>query len=395
MTDAPVTLPSRGVSRRAVLVGIAAVAVSASCARSRSGSVPPSSTTAASPTVPPSTMPPSAVPPASVPPASVYVPEGEGWATVDAAGAGWDPVALDAAAGFALERSSAALLVLLDGRILLERMWAGEGYRRDIASAQKSIVSTLAGIAHERGEIDLDAPVTRYLGPGWSFAPAADEEQIAVHHLLTMTTGLDDDLQRVSAPGETWHYNNTTYHLVRLVVEQASGLGVEALTRSRLWDPIGVSADSAWQPRPGRGRFSVDPTRRPLWGLTITPRDLARFGLLVQRNGRWATASVVGEAELDRALQPSSPMNPAYGELWWLNGQESFQLPQRPSQPGPLLPSAPSDVVAALGKDDQKLYVSRSTGLVVVRLGERAAETALSLSSFDDELWKRLLAASP
>lgn len=323
------------------------------------------------------------------------MPEGDGWATIDAAAAGWDPDALDGAARFAQERASDALLVLLDGQILLERTWGGDGYRRDIASAQKSVVSTLVGIAHERGEVDLAAPVTQYLGPGWSLAPTADEEQILLHHLLTMTTGLDDDLQRVTAPGTTWHYNNTTYHLVRLVLERVSGLGAEALTRTRLWDPIGVSAGSSWQPRRGQGRLSVDPMGRRLWGLVMTPRDLARFGLLVQRGRRWGSTSVVAEAELDRALRPSSPMNPAYGELWWLNGQESYQLPQRPSQPGPLLPSAPGDVVAALGKDDQKLYVSRSARLVVVRLGERAAETALSLSSFDDELWARLAAAAP
>ena len=70
-------------------------------------------------------------------------------------------------------------------------------------------------------------------------------------------------------------------------------------------------------------------------------------------------------------------------------------LPQRPTQPGSLVPDAPTDAVAALGKDDQKLYVSRATGLVLVRLGERASEPALSLSSFDNELWRRLLAAAP
>ncbi|MEJ7585371.1 MAG: hypothetical protein WKF43_15110 [Acidimicrobiales bacterium] len=51
--------------------------------------------------------------------------------------------------------------------------------------------------------------------------------------------------------------------------------------------------------------------------------------------------------------------------------------------------------MAALGAADQKIYVSRSTGLVVTRLGEAAAPRAASLSSFDDEFWKRLIAARP
>ena len=125
----------------------------------------------------------------------------------------------------------------------------------------------------------------------------------------------------------------------------------------------------------------------------MTVHDMARFGLLMQRAGRWGDREVVPADELDRVLRPSQPLNPSYGELWWLNGQEAHQLPQRPRRPGPLLPSAPEDLVSALGADDQKIYVSRSTGLVVTRLGQAAAPRAASLSDFDDELWKRLLAA--
>jgi len=57
------------------------------------------------------------------------------------------------------------------------------------------------------------------------------------------------------------------------------------------------------------------------------------------------------------------------------------------------MPSAPADVVAALGAQDQKIYVSRSQKLVVVRQGRAAAQGAQALSDFDDQLWKRLIAA--
>jgi hypothetical protein len=66
------------------------------------------------------------------------------------------------------------------------------------------------------------------------------------------------------------------------------------------------------------------------------------------------------------------------------------------SAPGPLVPDAPSDLVAGLGQDDQKLYVCRSLDLVVTRIGDNAGPTSTdALSGFDNELWRRLVAASP
>jgi hypothetical protein len=55
-----------------------------------------------------------------------------------------------------------------------------------------------------------------------------------------------------------------------------------------------------------------------------------------------------------------------------------------------LFPNAPADLYAALGKNDQKLYVVPSQKLVVVRMGESAGNVQLAASSFDNELWGKL-----
>lgn len=60
---------------------------------------------------------------------------------------------------------------------------------------------------------------------------------------------------------------------------------------------------------------------------------------------------------------------------------------------GPLVPSAPADAFAALGHADQKIYVARSLDLVLVRQGESAGEAKNALSSFDEELWQKVIAA--
>jgi hypothetical protein len=45
---------------------------------------------------------------------------------------------------------------------------------------------------------------------------------------------------------------------------------------------------------------------------------------------------------------------------------------------------------AALGKNDQKVYVVPSQKLVVIRMGESAGNSMLAVSSFDNELWGKL-----
>jgi hypothetical protein len=58
--------------------------------------------------------------------------------------------------------------------------------------------------------------------------------------------------------------------------------------------------------------------------------------------------------------------------------------------PRDLVPPAPKDMFAGMGKNDQRLYVVPSQRLVVVRMGDPADTIAAAISGFDDELWKRI-----
>ena len=120
---------------------------------------------------------------------------------------------------------------------------------------------------------------------------------------------------------------------------------------------------------------------------------MARFGLFILARGNWNGTQVLDTAYFRRMTTPSQPLNRSYGYLWWLNGQPSYQLPgSQVTLPGPLIPAAPSDLIAALGKNDQKIYVVPSLGLVVVRQGQSAGASRLAASSFDNELWTKIMA---
>ena len=154
---------------------------------------------------------------------SLYFPPATGkWKTVTPAQAGWDAKALDAALTYAGEQRSSGVVILHRGRILAERYWelppsptdpndrvhrmttgrTADGQAiEDVASMQKSVMSFLAGVARGKGLLDFDAPVSRYLGAGWSKATPEQEAAITVRHVLGMTSGLATRRQLRGAAG--------------------------------------------------------------------------------------------------------------------------------------------------------------------------------------------------
>lgn len=112
-------------------------------------------------------------------------------------------------------------------------------------------------------------------------------------------------------------------------------------------------------------------------------RDMARYGLLIQRGGVWKGTRVVPEAWLRDALRPSQDLNRGYGYLWWLLGIKK----DRPGR------DVPADLVAALGAKDQKIYVCPSLDVVLVRQGDAAKDATEAESEFDNVLIGGLLAA--
>ena len=87
----------------------------------------------------------------------------------------------------------------------------------------------------------------------------------------------------------------------------------------------------------------------------------------------------------------SQEFNKAYGYLWWLNGKSSFMVPgSQEVANGWLIPNAPEDMYAGLGKNDQKIYVVPSQNLVIIRQGEATGESRLGPSGFDNQLWEKI-----
>jgi CubicO group peptidase (beta-lactamase class C family) len=315
--------------------------------------------------------------------------EGNEWETVALEDLGWCQESVDTLLSYAESRNSKSLIILVDGKM------AVEGYFNDHtanslwywASAGKVLMSTLTGIAQEEELLNINDPVSQYLGDEWTDCSPEEELERTIWNQLTMTSTFDNSIlfwdcttpncfQCDGDPGTQWHYHNGVYRRLHDVVESATGISNNMYTNTRIGSKIGMT-----------GFWTEDQL------FISRTRDMARFGLLALNNFVWDGDVVLGDQNYIEAMTtPSQSLNLSYGYLWWLNGQESHYLPLNPVlQSGSIVPTAPDDMYAGLGANDQKVYVVPSMNMVVVRMGDTAYESEPSLSSFDAELWELIM----
>ena len=309
------------------------------------------------------------------------------WETTSAEALNWNQSQVPPLLDYLESKNTKGFIMLYNGKIVMEHYFNGHSATTPWywASAGKTLTSIVTGIAEENGLLNSNNKVSDYLGTGWTSAPIAKENLITCKHLLTMTSGLDDSLGDDVAPanlkykadaGTRWAYHNV-YVKLQDVIAAASQQTFSSYFDAHLQDKIGMTG--TWIPS---GDLSV------FWSTT---RSMARFGLLASYKGTWNTTKIVNETYFIKAVSTSQNINKAYGYLWWLNGKDSYHLPQSQLEfQGKLIPSAPDDLYCALGKNDQKIYVVPSKKLVIVRMGESAEGTNFALSGFDETLWEKI-----
>jgi CubicO group peptidase (beta-lactamase class C family) len=298
---------------------------------------------------------------------------------------------------FVSKQNTTGFLIIRDRRVLVEENWPAPDDARfrnftygttrdgalleDVASQQKSFVSFLVAAAVDRGLVDVARPVSAYVGAGWSRATPDQEARIRVIDVLTMSSGLTMEFGYAAPAGTTFLYNTAVYAITKHVVAAAAKQPLETTTRDWLTGPAGMS-ETSWRERPAMFAAVGNPT-----GLVTSPRDAAKLGQVVLDGGLAASgARIVSEAGLKAMFTPSAT-NPAYGRLWWLNGS-AYTVGPLGRHDGPLIPTAPPDLVAALGALDRRLFVVPSLRVIVVRMGD-----ATSDHDFDTQLWRRLMPA--
>jgi CubicO group peptidase (beta-lactamase class C family) len=261
----------------------------------------------------------------------------------------------------------------------------GDTTRTDMThSVTKTILTTVTGLAWQRGLIrNLDDRTADYVPTALREELFGGEHnaKITWDHLLRQTSdwsgtlwGVPDWADRpvgatpadypnrpMREPGTFFKYNDVRINLLALATLHVWREPLPEVLREEVMDPIGASNtwrwhgyENSWVALDGRQVQSVSGGGHFGGGMFISAWDLARFGYLFLRNGRWADREIVTEKWIALARTPG-PANPNYGFAnWYLN-------PGRKT-----VPAAPATAVTFRGNGQNIVYVDWEHDLVVV-----------------------------
>lgn len=326
--------------------------------------------------------------------AQYYFPPtlGNEWNTTPISELGWCEDQLPPLMNYLEESGTKGFIVLKDGKIVIEQYFGT--FTVDSlwywASAGKSMTAFLVGLAQEDGLLDIHQSTSEIIGEGWTNCTTEQEAAITVLNQLTMTTGLDDTsgdvdctdpncLNYLADPGTRWAYHNAPYTLLDSVLFYATGESINIYLFNKLSLTTGIYG----------AYLNVD-YNNVLFSKT---RMLARFGSLCLNNGTWNGNPIMSDQEyFYNMTHTSQELNKAYGYLWWLNGSDDYMLPGiQFTFDGPLMPDAPMDVFAAMGKNGQIINVSPSQNLVVVRVGNAPTNEIIFVPNvYNNTIWQYL-----
>jgi CubicO group peptidase (beta-lactamase class C family) len=245
-------------------------------------------------------------------------------------------------------------------------------------SVAKSMLATVAGVAVRDGLIkDLDAPVGALVKDGGYDSPHNavvtwrhhlqqhsewEGEMWGKKHDFVGTVAFGDGERKpraLQAPGSYYEYNDVHINRFSLSLLRLFKKTVPEVFRDEVMNVIGASNTWQWIPYKnsyadvdGRRMASVSGGTRWGGGVWINSWDMARFGYLWLRRGRWGTRQIVPESYVKAALTPS-PHGPDYGFLWWLNTRGGAK-------------TLPTNSFQAQGAGSNTIFVSPDHDLVIV-----------------------------
>lgn len=143
-------------------------------------------------------------------------------------------------------------------------------------------------------------------------------------------------LKIMGTNGQPGHFQYCTpaTHLLSAIITRATGLSAREFANQHLFRPLGMREI----PDHPMKSFSMDNVfgknvkgwvKDPQgystggWGITLSPRDMARFGLLYLSGGKWQGDPVVSQSWVRSSIAPNANQ---YGYLWWLADVDLFNV---------------------------------------------------------------------
>ena len=258
-------------------------------------------------------------------------------------------------------RNINGIIVVKDDTVIFEKYYNGFGLEdsHNVASVTKSVISALIGIAIDKGLLkSIDEKVLDFF-PGYICKPHdLLKRTLTIRHLLTMTAptalksassgneALDrlrrqrnwvnfilDQLGKGVKPGN-FYYSTSNIHLLSAIITRVTGMSAREFANKNLFHPLEIktikdsrmdsfSLDDVFGDNVSGWIHDPQGISTGGWGLTLSPRDMARFGSLYLNQGMWGEEKIISSKWIRDSIEAHSDN---YGYLWWIIKEQNLEI---------------------------------------------------------------------
>jgi hypothetical protein len=221
-----------------------------------------------------------------------------------------------------------AVMALYDGKIFFS--WGDITSNYHCHSIRKPFLSALYGIYVGRGDINLDATLAQLYIDDIPPSLTREEKAATVRNLLMSRSGvyheaaaeaqimIDTRPPRGShAPNTFYYYNNWDFNALGTIFRQETGEDIFQAFKQEIADIVGMedfSIDNCFY------QYEPQKSMHPAYHFRMSARDMARFGVLYQKNGKWKNLQIIPSEWVKASIQAYSvekdAMGVGYGYMW-------------------------------------------------------------------------------
>ncbi|WP_339307293.1 serine hydrolase [Paenibacillus sp. FSL L8-0435] len=274
----------------------------------------------------------------------------------------------------------ASVVVVKNGKVLAEKGYGFSDVESKtaidpkktafrVASVSKTFTSAAVMQLVEQGKVDLQADFQTYV-KGLEFDNPFDKS-VTVENLLTHTTGFEirdpqqEDIHTdfdkyiamedyakqhmppvVREPGSAYMYDNFSFLLLGMIVENVSGEPFESYMQQHIFKPLGMDnssfmLDKKFQKQLATGYdaahnpldlYTIAPTPMPQGGMLSTAEDIGKFMIAFLNDGVKDNERILKESTVKSMEQYRSSIHPLLPNTTY-GFEAAFQLPGAGSSP--------------------------------------------------------------
>lgn len=274
----------------------------------------------------------------------------------------------------------ASVVIVKDGKVLAEKGYGFSDVESKtaidpkntafrVASVSKTFTSAAVMQLVEQGKVDLQADFQTYV-KGLEFDNPFDKP-VTVENLLTHTTGFEirdpqqEDIHTdfdkyiameeyaqqhmppvVREPGSAYMYDNFSFLLLGMIVENVSGEPFESYMQQHIFKPLGMGnssfmLDKKFQKQLATGYdaahnpldlYTISPTPMPQGGMLSTAEDIGKFMIAFLNDGVKDNERILKESTVKSMEQYRSSIHPLLPDATY-GFEAAFQIPGAGSSP--------------------------------------------------------------